>query len=142
MPSFEVSAPDLKTAGPILQIFIGPSREIVAALGRDAAAAPVSVSALIDTGAAVTVITPDTATLLGLRSVGITPIHTPTTIDPVQCREFHVNVYLSSTVVVENVLAVEAPLTGQPFQCLIGRDILSRGVLVYDGVNSHFSLAF
>jgi predicted aspartyl protease len=142
LPSFDVSAPDLKAAGPILQIFVGPSREIIAALGHDIAAAPVAVSALIDTGAAVTVITPDAAALLALRSVGETPIHTPTTIEPVRCRQFHVNVYLSSMVVIENVLAVEAPLTGQPFQCLIGRDVLSRGILVYDGLNNRFSLTF
>jgi hypothetical protein len=28
VPSFEISLPDLKTSGPILQGFIGPSREL------------------------------------------------------------------------------------------------------------------
>ena len=113
---------------------------MIAALGHETVAAPTAVSALIDTGAAVTVITAETARLLALRSVGATPIHTPTTIEPVLCREFHVNVYLSEDVVIENILAVEASLTGQPFQCLLGRDVLSRGTFTYDGVNNQFSL--
>lgn len=142
MPSFEISLPDLKSSGPILQGFVGPSRELIAALGTDAVAAPIPVSALVDTGAAATVITPEAATLLGVRSVGAVSVHTPTTIEPVLCRQFHINVYLSPSFAIENIIAIEAPLTGQSFQCLIGRDVLSRGVLIYDGVHNRFSLAF
>ncbi len=104
MPSFEISLPDLKTSGPIVQGFIGPSRELISALGADAVAAPIPVSALVDTGAAATVITPETAALLRLRSVGAVSVHTPTTIEPVLCRQFHVNVYLSSSFAIENVV--------------------------------------
>ena len=142
MPSFEISVPDLRTAGPILQVFIGPSRELINTFGTDAVAAPVSVSALVDTGAAATVITPETATLLGLRVVGAVHVHTPTTIEPVVCRQFHINLYLSQEFAIDNILAIEAPLTGQSFQCLIGRDVLSRGVLHYVGRENRFSMAF
>jgi hypothetical protein len=142
LPSFEISLPDLQTSGPILQGFIGPSRELITAFGTQGVAAPIPVSALIDTGAAATVITPDTAKLLGLRSVGAVSVHTPTTIDPILCRQFHVNVYFSGAFAIENIVVIEAPLTGQSFQCLIGRDVLSRGVLTYDGVNSRFNLTF
>jgi hypothetical protein len=96
LASFEISLPDLKTSGPVLQGFIGPSRELISALGSDAVAAPIPVSALVDTGAAATVITPETAALLKLRSVGAVSVHTPTTIDAVVCRQFHINVYLSA----------------------------------------------
>ena len=142
MPSFEISLPDLKTTGPVLQVFVGPSREVIAALGSENVAAPIAISALIDTGASATVITPETAMVLSLHSVGAISIHTPTTIEPVMCRQFHVNVYLSSTYAIENIVVVEAPLTGQSFQCLIGRDVLSRGVLTYDGIHSRFGLTF
>ncbi len=141
MPSFESSLPDLQASGPILQVFIGPSRELIAAYGTEGVAAPIPVSALVDTGAAATVITAEMATFLGLRSVGAVSVHTPTTIDPVLCRQFHVNVYLSPAFV-ENRVVIEAPLTGQSFQCLIGRDVLSHGVLTYDGLHNRFSLAF
>ena len=142
MPSFEISVPDLRTVGPILQGFIGPSRELISTFGVDAVAAPIPVSMLVDTGAAATVITPETAALLGLRSVGAVYVHTPTTIEAVICRQFHINLYLSQEYAVDNILAIEAPLTGQSFQCLIGRDVLSRGTLLYAGRENRFSLAF
>ncbi|HEX8407715.1 MAG TPA: retroviral-like aspartic protease family protein [Thermoanaerobaculia bacterium] len=126
MPSFEISVPDLQTTGPILQVFVGPSRELISALGSELTASPIAVTALVDTGAAATVITSEAARLLGLQSVGAVSVHTPTTIDPVLCRQFHVNVYLSAAFPVENIVVIEAPLTGQSFQCLIGRDVLSR----------------
>jgi len=115
---------------------------LITAFGIDAVASPLAVSALIDTGAAATVITPETAKMLGLRSVGAISVHTPTTIDPVECRQFHINFYLAGNFAIENILAIEAPLTGQAFRCLIGRDILSRGALAYDGVNNRFALSF
>ena len=80
--------------------------------------------------------------LLRLRSVGAVSVHAPTTIEPVLCRQFHVNVYLSASFAIENVIAIEAPLTGQSFQCLLGRDVLNRGVFTYDGIRSRFSLTF
>jgi hypothetical protein len=142
LPSFETVIPNLKTTGPILQAFVGPSRELISALGVNSLPAPIAVSALIDTGAAATVITPETARLLSLRSVGAVLVHTPTTVDPVECRQFHINVYLSTSFALENILAIEAPLTGQSFHCLIGRDVLSHGVLTYDGANNRFALKF
>lgn len=142
MPSFESSLPDLQASGPLLQVFIGPSRELIAAYGTERVAAPIPVSAPVDTGAAATVFTAETAALLGLGSVGAVSIHTPTTIDPVLCRQFHVNVYLSPAFAVENIVVIEASLTGQSLQCLLGRDVLSHGVLTYDGRHNRFSLAF
>ena len=142
MPSFEVALPNLLSSGPIIQGFIGPSRELISALGIDGVAEPIPVSALIDTGAAATVITPEAAAILKLHSVGAVSVHTPTTIDPVLCRKFHVNVYFSPSFAIENVVAIEAPLTGQSFQCLIGRDVLHRGLFLYDGAKGRFQLTF
>lgn len=142
MPSFEVSLPDLRASGPIIQVFIGPSRELIATFGAASIAGPVSVSALIDTGAAATVITPETARNLNLRTVGIIRVHTPTTVEPVLCRQFYVNINFTREFAVEDILVIEAPLTGQPIQCLIGRDVLSRGVLTYSGIDSSFRLTF
>jgi len=142
LPSFAITAADLVSNGPILQVFVGPSREVISTLGSAGVAPAVSVSALIDTGAESTVLTPETTSRLALRSVGAVSIHTPTTQQPVMCRQFHVNVYFTHEFAVENILAIEAPFGGRPFQCLIGRDILSRATLVYDGRAQHFSLTF
>src|SRR5947207_15714483 len=106
---------------------------MIAAFGAQSVASPLSVSALVDTGAASTVITPETASLLRLRTVGATYVHTPTTLEAVLCRQFHVNIYFSQDFAIEDILAIEAPLTGQPIQSLLGRDVLGRGVLTYSG---------
>ena len=142
MPTFEVSSTDLRTSGPITQVFIGPSRELIAAFGAASLASPRSVSALVDTGAASTVITPETAAVLRLRAIGVARIHTPTTVEPVLCRQFHLNIYFSREFAIEDILAIEAPLTGQAVQCLLGRDVLSHGVLTYSGVENLFRLTF
>jgi len=40
------------------------------------------------------------------------------------------------------IFVIEAPLEGQTISCLIGRDLLSRGMLVYNGIDSSFTLGF
>lgn len=143
MPSFTFSFADLVTSGPTLQILIGPSRALVEAMGETGAvAAPIAVTAMVDTGAQTTVLSPDVVAQLGIKAVGAVPMITPTTTRPVSCDQFHVNVYFSSDVVVENVLAAQAPLIGHGFQCLIGRDVLRKGVLVYIGNENQFTLTF
>lgn len=87
-------------------------------------------------------ITPETARILQLRTVGIIRVHTPTTVEPVLCRQFYVNINFTQEFAIEDILAIEAPLTGQPIQCLIGRDVLSRGVLTYSGTDNLFRLTF
>ena len=65
---------------------------------------------------------------------------TPTTLTPVLCDQFHINVYFAPDVFVENILVAQAPLVGHGFQCLIGRDILRKGSFVYAGAENQFTL--
>ncbi|MEA2491535.1 MAG: hypothetical protein QOH21_3327 [Acidobacteriota bacterium] len=104
--------------------------------------APVQVTALVDTGASGTVLNPAIIRQLGLNPVGTALIHTPSTTAPVQCNRYQINVYFPQGVVVEDVVAIEAPLGGQSIQCLIGRDVLRNGLLVYVGHANQFTLAF
>ena len=99
-------------------------------------------TALVDTGAQTTVVSPEVPRYLGLRPVGSTPMITPTTLAPVLCDQFHVNVYFAPDVLVENVLVAQAPLVGHGFQCLIGRDVLRKGTLLYAGTENQFTLTF
>jgi hypothetical protein len=70
LPTFEISIPDLRSAGPVVPLHIGPSRELIAVFGADGVAAPISVNALVDTGASSTVITPEiVAHLLNRRGL-------------------------------------------------------------------------
>jgi len=40
------------------------------------------------------------------------------------------------------MIVTEAPLQGQNIQCLLGRDLLAYGLLVYNGPTNTFTLAF
>lgn len=144
MPSYTSTVPDLAGAGPSLQIAIGPSRELIGALTPlgESLSPPLSVAALIDTGAHTTVINPDTVQRLGIRPVGKASIITPSTTAPLPCDRFHINLYFPEGYVIENVFAIEAPMGGVPYQCLIGRDILRRGTFLYSGVANQFTLTF
>jgi hypothetical protein len=80
------------------------------------------------------------ATRLGLTPVGVVPISTPSSID-VPCLLFQMRFLLPSRVTFVSTVA-EVPLQGQSIECLIGRDILSRGLLVYNGTANTFILSF
>jgi len=86
----------------------------VAHLGKPVAL-PRPVTAVIDTGAQSTVLKPE---------------------------HYHVNLYFADDFVVENIFAVEAPMGGVRYDCLIGRDVLRLAVLVYDGRSNKFTLTF
>lgn len=144
MPSFTTAVGDLLVGGPVVQIFVGPSTALAESVAaRDVTlAVPVQVTALVDTGASGTVLNPEIIRRLGLSPVGTALIHTPSTTVPVQCNRYQVNVYFPHDVVVEDVVAIEAPLGGQSIQCLIGRDVLRNGLLIYVGHANQFTLAF
>ena len=145
MPRYSSTLPDLTASGPTLQVSIGPSREFIAAVSAlgQAVAPPCTLEALIDTGAQTTVINPDAVRRLAIRPVGAVQVNTPSTVTPLLCNRFHVNVYFAGAFVVENVFVIEAPmLGGLPYQCLIGRDILRRASFLYDGSANTFSLTF
>ncbi len=76
---------------------------------------------MIDTGATGSVIQNGLAAQLGLK--------------PAVRLLFPNNVTFETTV-------IETPLQGQQIRCLIGRDVLSQGVLVYIGYSNLFSLSF
>jgi predicted aspartyl protease len=102
--------------------------------------APVPITGMIDTGATGTVVQPDVARKLGLQPVGVVTISTPSS-ENVPCYQYIVRLIFPSNVIVE-AIAVEAPLKGQHIQCLVGRDVLAHGILVYTGYINQFSLSF
>ena len=144
MPTFTSSVADLLAAGPGLQISVGPSRELINALTPLGVrvSPPQLIAAVIDTGAHSTVLNPDVVSRLGIKPVGVAAIVTPSTTAALVCNRYHINVYFSEDFVVENVFAIEAPMGGVPYQCLIGRDILRRATLTYAGPHNRFTLEF
>ena len=95
---------------------------------------------MIDTGATVSVVQQGLPAQLGLEPVGVTYINTASSTN-VACHEYVVVLIFPNNVVAETTI-LEAPLEGQHIQCLIGRDVLAHGVLVYVGSSNFFSLSF
>lgn len=144
MPTFTSTVADLLASGPGLQISVGPSRELINALTPLGVrvAPPQLIAAVIDTGAHSTVLNPDVVSRLGIKPVGVAAIVTPSTTAALICNRYHINVYFSEDFVVENVFAIEAPMGGVPYQCLIGRDILRGATLTYAGPHNRFTIEF
>jgi hypothetical protein len=103
---------------------------------------PQPAAAIVDTGAHTTVLGPEIIARLRIQPVGKAPIFTPSTTAALMCDRYHVNVYFAEDFVVENVFAIEAPMGGVPYQCLIGRDILRLATLLYKGRENRFELTF
>lgn len=145
MPSFSAQLANLQQAGPIAEVLIAPPHQLVQVLKAKGQPVPqpVKAVAMIDTGASGTVITPAIASALGIQPVGVTNMSTPSTTTPVQSRVFNVDLtFLTNSVNLTGIVAIEAPLGGQHIQCLIGRDILQNAVLVYIGYINQFTLSF
>jgi predicted aspartyl protease len=94
-----------------------------------------SVRALIDTGASVTVINPEIATNCKLRYTGRARI-VAVGGEPGEYREHAAAISFPGTTLpgFDAIRVVACPIIRQPyFSCLIGRDILRNWLLTYDG---------
>jgi len=99
----------------------------------------ISAVMLIDTGASGTLVQTDVLNRLGLESLGTVFLRTPTTTEPVARSQYLVRIVLSQGIAFE-VEVVDAPLTGQGIQGLIGRDILDQLVFTYNGPKNQFTV--
>jgi len=142
VPSFTSEVPNLRAVGPVVELKIAVGSDVEEAFKRSRGTMPPLVQALamIDTGASATVIQQGIASKLGLNPVGVTEIVTPSHTN-VWCYRYIVRLVFPNNVTVESTV-IEAPLQGQYIQCLIGRNVLAHGVLVYIGYRNLFSLSF
>ena len=111
------------------------------AAGGKPAPTPVSGMALIDTGATSSAVDVSVVTALGVNPVGTAQVGTaggPTT-QPV----YPIRMQLQGVGLTINFSRVTgAPLQQMGLVALLGRDMLSRMILYYDGPNSEYTLAF
>lgn len=96
---------------------------------------------LIDTGASGTLVQTDVLNRLGLESLGTVFLRTPTTTEPVARSQYLVRIVLSEGIAFE-VEVVDAPLSGQGIQGLIGRDILDQLVFTYNGPKNQYTIPY
>jgi predicted aspartyl protease len=137
--------------GPIPDVAIGVSEGRRAAL--TAAGQPIPaflpIRVLIDTGASCSCIDPSIITQLNITPTSVVPILTPSTSNTaVDKDQYDVSLVLVQTSVgairtFNSVPVVEAHLfAGQGIHGLIGRDILEKCLLIYDGQTKIFTLSF
>lgn len=121
----------LAHTGPFLQVEIRPPLAVIRQLETDSKPIPsIQVRALIDTGAAFSVVTPDVAREAGMIHTGYVDI---TSVQNTQRQP----VYFGTIWFPWN-RAKEAPIAVCPLKthrCLIGRDVLQHWYLTYDGAN-------
>ena len=142
MPSFTTQVPNLQGTGPVLEVRLAvsePLEEWLRERGQDIPP-PVALTGMVDTGASGCVVQQGLPTQLGLQPVGTTLINTPSSTN-VLCSVYAVRLVLAGGQVVVNGTVIEAPLQGQNIQCLVGRDILAHGVLIYIGYANQFTLS-
>lgn len=144
MPSITSRHENLRMVGPQVRVAIGLSGRYVKALSipPEEQARPAEGLALVDTGAACTVIQRGIPEKLGLGPVGQEMVSTASNRE-VPCDQYDVDLlFLEQNVLLGNLVVIEAPIILQPIICLIGRDVLSKAVFVYIGHDNSFTLAF
>jgi hypothetical protein len=132
----------MQADGPLVEVQLAVGSAVETALRAAGAPIPPPVQALamIDTGATRSVIRQGLTAQLRLNPVGTVRINTPSSAN-FPCYEYLMRLFFPNGVRVEGVF-IEAPLQGQNIQFLIGRDVLSRAVLVYLGYRNSFTLSF
>ena len=101
---------------------------------------PISIKALIDTGATNCVVRQDIPNTLGLQPIDIIGINTPSTKNHKAYRYF-MRMVIPSTNITYEGLFTALPLDGQNISSLIGRDLLAFGMLIYIGNANQFTLS-
>jgi len=142
MASFTQRIANLQQVGPVIEVILTPSAPFIQAMGiSPTAMKAIKILAMIDTGATGTVISQGLAATLGIQPVGTTLINTPSSTN-VSCYQFDVQLIFPNNINIASIVVTEAPLQGQHIQCLIGRDVLQHGVLIYTGYDNSFTLSF
>lgn len=110
-----------------------------------------NVPALIDTGASVTGVDNSLLNNLGYPPIGVTALTTPS--GATRTNIFMIRLVIPSKddpkfppnmprIVIDNIKAVGVQLAKQPYKILLGRDVLSRLILVYNGPQALITLGY
>jgi predicted aspartyl protease len=132
---FTYARGDLRRSGPKIRVTISHPRSALAAAKQKSIDLnePFTVTALIDTGASRTVITPQLAATCGLRHTGMARISSAGHI--AERPEYAGAIHFPDQELkgFDPVSLVACPLPEQDVACLLGRDVLERWNLTYDG---------
>lgn len=110
--------------------------------------ANIAIRALVDTGATCTCIDPSVSAELGLKVTGKDAMNTASTgNEPYEANRYDASLIVRNPgdydLVKPNIPVSEMPLFGTlGVHALIGRDVLEDCLLIYDGKNGFFTLAY
>lgn len=147
MPGITLGA---SQSGPVVNIQIGPSIPLQNAMlaGGLTPPPPVTGTFLVDTGASHTVACGLLLAKLNLNPTGTVMCHTPSTGGTaVPMYQYDLMIYMPGQMQHPGWLIDALPVMGsdfsaQPIDGLIGRDIIDRGMLVYNGQAGYFTLCY
>lgn len=142
MPSVTLNSENLESEGPILEVhFLIPSDlEKKYIEEKKSIPDPVIIRSLIDTGASACVIKKEIPEKLGLEPMGVIKINTPSSSEH-ECYQYFIRMIIPSHKLAYEGAFIAAPLEGQDISCLIGRDVLKSGIMIYIGYNNQFTLS-
>lgn len=147
MPHFALTFTHL---GPIINVIVDvtPARREALIAGNQPVPPYQLARMLVDTGASCTCVDPFIIAKLGINPTGVSSIHTPSTQGaPASHSQYDVSLVIKGAgaadiKVFDAMPIVEAQLRSQGIDGLLGRDALAECLIVYDGSNSLFTLAF
>lgn len=136
----------LQRTGPILQVVISPTRQHLDSLAENNKAIPQPVSgfALIDTGATSTAVDESVCRELNISPTGAARTAHAGGSEIRQCYPIQVSFPGSGlpSTVIPTAMSVNLQFGKKPYVLLLGRDLLSRLRLVYNGPMGRIEVAF
>lgn len=145
MPSINLQ---ISPHGPLIDVYIGVSlpREKALLQANQPIPTPVPARILIDTGASNTCLDESILGKLNLPPTGIISAHTPSTQGvPMQMSQYDIKLTIHHPQLSKHFTAVavtSCQLSAQGIQGLLGRDILSSCLLIYNGEAEFYTLSF
>ena len=136
-----VHSEKLRENGPTYPVIITPSFPTIEAMRREKKAVPhIKVKAIIDTGAQSTAISKKVAHFLKLTPRGTVTVYTSQSSKVV--NKYDISLEFNPKMSLNTLWVFGVDLHDHSIDCLIGRDVLDRGVFTYDGPNKSFKLEF
>lgn len=140
--SFRSGPSELQQEGPRVRIIISAPREEIdegRAVGLDYPD-PISVVALVDTGASLTVINPELAQSYRLRQTGFAKVSAVGSLGDYPRYAACIKFVGNNLKGFEIIPVVGCKLPQQSISCLIGRDLMRRWKFTYDGRTGEFTI--
>ena len=136
---------------PLLTAFITVSEQRADALTKANQSVPTAqqIRALVDTGASATCVDPQVLQSLQLQPTGSTLVHTPSSGQQGETKDqYDVGLMIPGIhqthppLVRRTIPVISSDLSLQGIDALIGRDVLGECILIYNGRDKFFTLAF